>query len=169
MRNFLIILTLFLVSCGFQPLHQSVKQGAAATPLSQIALDSSYDDDSDNKRAAFLITQSLRERMSGTVAEPKYRLSYSPSVTRGGLGVGRDDVASRYDYNIYTSYRLTDAETGKLLKQGRTYSVATFGAPRDPYGRIIAEVSAAEQASQQAADRILTDLAIYFTDPDVDK
>ena len=169
MRIFLIISALFLTACGFQPLHQNIKAGAGGTPLNQIALDSNYTDDADDKRAAFLITQSLRERVSDTVSAPTYRLSYTPSVRRTGLGVGVDDVASRFDYNIYTRYSLTDAKTGEVLKKGRIYSVATFGAPRDPYGRIVAEGNAAEQASQQAADRLITDIALYFSDAESDE
>ena len=169
MRIFLILSVLLLTACGFQPLHQNIKAGAGGTPLNQIALDSAYNNDADNKRAAFLITQSLRERVSDTVSEPTYRLRYTPYVSRSGLGVGVDDVASRFDYNIYTNYSLTDAETGKVLKNGSIYSVATFGAPRDPYGRIVAEGNAAEQASQQAADRLITDIALYFSDAESDE
>lgn len=168
MRHFLLIAALFLTACGFQPLHQNIKAGAGGTPLNQITVDSAHNGEANNKRAAFLISQALRERITDPETEPTYRLRYTPTVRRTPLGVGVDDVASRFDYNIYTSYRLTDANTGKLLKVGRIYSVATFGAPRDPYGRIIAEVSAAEQASQQAADRLITELALYFSEAQSD-
>ena len=167
MMRTLVIAAAFLVSaCGFRPLHTAVNSAGVAAPLANIALETTASDDSDDKRAAFLVRQSLESRLSDTAPEPRYRLRLTPAVSRSGLGVGRNDVASRFDYNMFVRYKLTDAASGEELTDGRVYAVATFGAPRDPYGRISAEVSAAEQAAEQAADRILLDLATYFADPD---
>jgi len=164
----LLTATLVLTACGFRPLHQEIAPATATelAPLTSIRIDAGYRDDSDDKRAAYLITQALRDRLGADAATPRYTLELTPRVSRGGLGVGSNDVASRYDYNIYTAYALIDADTGDRITRGQVYSVATFGAPRDPYGRIAAEVNAAEQASKQAADEIITELALHFADPE---
>ena len=170
MRPLLIAATLFLASCGFRPLHQEVAPATstALAPLTSLRIDAGYRDDADDKRAAFLITQSLRERLGADSPTPRYTLTLTPRVSRAGLGVGANDVASRFDYNIFTAYRLLDAKSGEEVARGSVYSVATFGAPADPFGRISAEVNAAEQASRQAADEIVTELALHFADMGAD-
>ena len=168
MRTPVIASALLLSACaGFQPLHQatgSVGEAASLAPLQAIAIDAGYRDDSDDKRAAYLIRQALEERVGGAVA-PLYTLKLTPRAQRAGLAVGTDDVASRYDYNLYTAYRLEDRKSGKVLTRGNIYSTASFGAPRDPYGRISAEVNAAEQAAAQAADDLILELALYLAGP----
>lgn len=164
MRTFALVLATSLLSaCGFRPLHVAANpDGLASAPLRGVEVVQTYSDDADNKQAAFLIAQSLRSRIGTGGDAARYRLKITPSVNRSGLAVGRDDVASRYDYNIYTAYELTDAVTGEQLVRDRVYSVATFGAPRDPYGRVASELDAAEQSADSAADRIVTDLAVWF-------
>ena len=160
----LVLLTFLLAGCGFRPLHQAVAPAGADSPLRAVAVATSVGDDSDNKRVAYRLAESLRERLGEPGEAARYRLTVSPDVRRAGLATGRNDVASRFDLNIATRYTLTDAVTGEQLARDLVYSTATFGAPVDPYGRLTAEIDAAEQGADAAADRIIADLAVLFAD-----
>lgn len=166
MRFLLPLLALLLAACGFRPLHQAANPaGLAGAPLRGVDVRVSAPDDSDDQRVAFLIDQALEARLgAGTPA--LYHLDIVPSASRAGLAVSPNDVATRYDYRIYARFTLSDAATGEQLLRDQVYAVSSFGAPRDPYGRIAAELSAAELASEDAADRIFTELALYFADAD---
>ena len=160
----LAALTFLLAACGFRPLHQAVAPVGLDSPLRSVAVSTAVGDDSDDKRVAYRLAESLKERLGDPGEDARYRLSVSPSVRRAGLATGRNDVASRFDLNIATRYTLTDAVSGEQLARDLVYSTATFGAPVDPYGRLTAEIDAAEQGADAAADRIVADLAVLFAD-----
>lgn len=160
-----LVLSAFLTACaGFQPLHRAAGDGGSLAPLSQVSVAVGYPDDADDKRAAYLIRQALESRIGEDDAASRYLLRLTPRVRRSGLAVGRDDVASRFDYTIATRYQLVERATGATVSGGTLYNTASFGAPRDPYGRISAELNAAEQASGAAADALVTELALHFAD-----
>ena len=157
-------LTLLLASCGFRPLHQAVAPAGLDSPLRAVAVTTAVGDDSDDKRVAYRLTESLKERLGDPGEAARYRLTVSPKVRRAGLATGRNDVASRFDLNIATTYTLSEALSGERIARDLVYSTATFGAPLDPYGRLTAEIDAAEQGADAAADRIVADLAVLFAD-----
>ena len=162
----LVLAALLLAACGFRPLHQAANPASLASgPLRAVDIDVISADDSDDERAAFLINRALEARLRTNVPA-RYRLEVIPAVSRAGLGVSPNDVATRYDYRIFARFTLTDTDTGERLMRDQVYAVSSFGAPADPYGRIAAELSAAELASQDAADRIFTELALYFATPE---
>jgi len=109
----------------------------------------------------FLLKQALRDRF-GDNQDTQYELKISPKVTRGGLGIGADDVASRYDMRMTAAYDLEERKSGKSVHKGTVTSISTFAAPRDPYGTIAAENNATEQVAKETADRIIIKLASYF-------
>ena len=157
-------ITLLLASCGFRPLHQAATPIGADSPLRSVAVTTSTGDDSETKRVAFDLANALRERLGEPEGPPRYRLRLTPTAFRTPLATGRNDVASRFDLNISVTYELTDAVSGEQLATDLVYSTATFGAPFDPYGSLAAQLDAAEQGADAAADRIVSDLALHFAD-----
>ncbi|HHL43257.1 MAG TPA: hypothetical protein ENJ42_06550 [Hellea balneolensis] len=146
-----------LGACGFKPMHApTALQGAEGVAFSDISVSTS-----ENLKKDFLIKQALRNRI-GNNTETKYRLDIESTVGRKILGVGADDVASRYDLVMRTKFSLIDRKTGKAVFNGRTQAVSTYGAPRDPYGTITAGENATEQVAGETADRIINRLAGYF-------
>ena len=73
------------------------------------------------------------------------------------------DVASRYDISVTANWVLTDSKTGGRLDSGFTQSIVTFGAPEGPYGVITADNVGVEQAAKETADKLIIELARYFS------
>lgn len=156
----LLVLTLIAISlsaCGFKPMHApGTFTTGSGYSFEKISVTTSKEEKSD-----FLLKQALRDRF-GDNQDAQYELKISPKVTRGGLGIGADDVASRYDMRMNAKYELVERKTGKTVHKGTVTSISTFAAPRDPYGTVSAENNATEQVAREAADRIIIKLAGYF-------
>ena len=162
-------MALLLSACGFRPLHTAASQGLPANlgPLADLAIDVRHADNSEDRRMAFLIQEALQDRLPGSPSRdaltgPRYQLRVTPTVDRAGLGVGTDDIASRFDLNVFARWELWDGVTGDRLARDQVFAVSTFGAPLDPFGRIAAEVDASEQAAEEAANLLINDLAVWF-------
>ncbi|NNC38262.1 MAG: hypothetical protein EX271_01185 [Acidimicrobiales bacterium] len=159
----ILVLTLIafgLTACGFKPMHAPGAFSDTGYSFEKISVVTVKEDKAD-----FLLKQALRDRF-GDNANTQYELRIDPKVSRGGLGIGADDVASRYDMRMSAKYELVERKSGKTVDQGTVSSISTFAAPRDPYGRISAENNATEQVARETADRIIIKLANYFESED---
>ena len=152
----LILTSALLTACGFKPMHAPASLSGTSGMYENVAVTSEGNDKID-----FLIKQALRDRM-GAQNNSLYTLNIDSKVQRRTLGISEDDVASRYDIALTTSYTLTERKTGDIVLRDRVSAVSTFASPRDPYGTISAEDNATEQVSSEAADRIIVRLATYF-------
>ena len=162
MRAFFISLTtLTLSACGFTPLHQNI--GKTGSQFQNITVSAVKSEDIAENQAGFIMTQRLRDRMGDGGIAPKYRLDIQPDYGRRRIGITDDDVASRYDITVKAKYRLIDIKSGETVHRGDVSSVNTFGAARGAFGIITADSVGIEQASQETADRLIRDLAIYFS------
>ena len=155
----LLILTFMaitLTACGFKPMHAPGAFSDTAYSFEKIAVTTV-----NEEKADFLLKQALRDRF-GDNQGTAYELKIVPTVRRSGLGIGADDVASRYDMRMNAKYELIESKSGETVTKGSVSSISTFAAPRDPYGTIAAENNATEQVARETADRIIIKLASYF-------
>ncbi|HFB55241.1 MAG TPA: hypothetical protein ENJ46_04890 [Hellea balneolensis] len=151
---------LMLSACGFEPMHatnalngaSAVKGGVVFREISVVT--------SKNDKEDFLLKQALRDRL-GDNSNTRYTLRVVPTTSRRNLGIGADDVASRYDLIMTARFELLDAKTGDVLMKDKIRAISTFGAPRDPYGTASAQNNADRQVAAEAADRIIVRLARY--------
>ncbi len=147
--------TLILSACGFKPMHAPTAFGGTGVSMKNISVEMQA-----NEKIDFLLAQALRDRMGDNRSTP-YILRISPEKKRRSLGIGADDVASRYDMVLDTEFELVDAKTGDIVYRSEVRAISTFGAPRDPYGTITAQANAESQVASEAADRIIARLASY--------
>ena len=96
-------------------------------------------------------------------AAPQYRLEFTPDYRRRRIGITDDDIASRYDITVRAKYRLIDAKSGDSVHSGSVSSINSFGATTGPFGVITADSVGIEQTSQETDDRVIRDLALYFS------
>ncbi len=150
-----LVTTLVLAACGFKPMHAPEAFGGGAIALKNIRVEMQA-----NEKIDFLLAQALRDRM-GDNRGTAYILKITPELKRRRLGIGADDVASRYDLTLNSEFELVDAKSGDVVYRGDVRAVSTFGAPRDPYGTVAAQNNAEEQVADEASDRIIARLAGY--------
>jgi LPS-assembly lipoprotein len=146
----------FLTACGFKPMHAPETFGGKSYNYSDIAVATTSEEKID-----FLLKQSLRDRFGENV-DTDYVLNISPKLSRRGLGIGDDDVASRYDLSMTANFELVERKSGDVVFKDRVRAVSTYAAPRDPYGAVSAQNNATEQVASETADRIIIRLAGYF-------
>lgn len=152
----LLISTTALSACGFKPMHAPSTFSGNSFNYSSISVVTK-----NNEKIDFLLQQALRDRMGENHNTP-YTLKIVPKVSRGTLGIGGDDVASRYDLHMNVRFELIDTKTGKTVLRDKIRGTSTFGAPRDAYGTIAAQSNATEQVATDAADRIIIRIARYM-------
>lgn len=161
MRFFVLtFIAIALTACGFKPMHAPSTFSDTGYSFEKITVTTLKEEKPD-----FLLKQALRDRF-GDNQDTEYELRIAPRITRSPLGIGADDVASRYDMRMSSSFQLVERKSGKTVHKGSVSSVSTFAAPRDPYGTIAAENNATEQVARETADRIIIKLAGYFESQD---
>ncbi|PHS38659.1 MAG: hypothetical protein COA91_07800 [Robiginitomaculum sp.] len=151
----LLAATLILTACGFKPMHAPEAFGGNAIALKNIRVEMQA-----NGKIDFLLAQALRDRM-GDNGNAAYILRIKPDLSRSNLGIGADDVASRYDLVLQSGFELVATKTGDVVYRGDVRAISTFGAPRDPYGTVTAQNNAEEQVAAEVSDRIIARLAGY--------
>ncbi|MGJ8562604.1 MAG: LPS assembly lipoprotein LptE [Alphaproteobacteria bacterium] len=162
MMKKLIALTasaLFLTACGFTPMH-APQTGGADMPFKNIKIDLIAPEKLSNQEGGYWVLQSLQDRL-GTQGSA-HTLTVNPIFNRRGVGISSSDIATRYDMVATVPYKLIDSKTGDVLDSGVVKASSSFGAPRDPYGRSIAEQTAVKNVAKAAADRMIIKLAAYY-------
>lgn len=150
-----------LTGCGFTPVHQTAAGGGSV--LQDVYVDLQKGDNIADNQAGFFLTQRLRDRMGENASTARYTLQIEPDYGRRRLGLTNEDVASRFDITVKAKYRLLDTKTGDRLASGDVSAVSTFGTQQGPYGLITADNVGVEQASSETADKLIRELAIYFS------
>ncbi|WP_395673693.1 LPS assembly lipoprotein LptE [Phenylobacterium sp.] len=158
-RNLAVALAVGLASaglagCGFTPLYgdPSVVSNLAAIDI--VASEG---------RTGYLIRQHLDDAFAkNRGAAPAYRMDVSVAEARYPRGVRIDNVATRYEYVLEATYRLTSLPSGAQAKRGRVRVALTYDSADQPYASIAAQQDAQDRAASEAARRIQLELAVWL-------
>jgi LPS-assembly lipoprotein len=146
---------LALAACGFTPLYAT--KGLAAG-MSSIEVKVPHG------RLAYLLSESLNDDLARDRDRPAvYRLDLTVTSRVFARGLNLDETAAYYEDHVTVDYRLIEIATGRVMKTGSQPVEVTYAATNIPYAGIAAQEDAQKRAADQAADRIRTDLGIYFT------
>ena len=149
---------LVLGGCGgFVPLYaaQGVSTKMAAIEVSR-----------PDGRTGFLMGQYLDDELAKDRGQsPVYRLLLKTNETRIPRGIRVDNVASRYEVDVNTTYTLVEIATRKVVTAGVVKINVTYDSADQPYAGIAAEQDGEERAAEQSAERIRLELASYFASP----
>ena len=150
-----VLAGLSLAACGFTPLYAT--RGLAAG-MSSIEVKVPHG------RLAFLLSESLDDDLARDRDKPAiYRLDLAVTSRVFARGLNLDETAAYYEDHVTIDYKLVEIATGRVLKTGTQPVEVTYAATNVPYAGIAAQEDAQQRAADQAADRIRTDLGIYFT------
>ena len=149
---------LLLGGCaGFQPLY-----GAPGFTSKLAAIDVVRPDG----RTGYLMGRDLEDNFSKNRTEaPVYRLTLATREVRIPRGIRVDNVASRYEVDLSTTYTLTEIATRKVVTAGTVKVNVTYDSADQPYAGLAAEQDGQARAAEQAAERIRLDLASFFASP----
>ncbi len=147
-----------LAGCGgFTPLY-----GAPGVSPKLAAIDVSRPDG----RTGFLLGQYLDDALAKNRGEaPVYRLVLKTNEVRIPRGIRIDNVASRYEVDLNTSYTLVEIATHRTVTTGLVKVNVTYDSADQPYAGLSAEQNGQERVAEQTADRIRIELASFFASP----
>lgn len=150
----LAMATASLGGCGFTPLY--AEQGVSAN-LSAVAVHV------QKGRTGFLLSQDLEDSLArDRTTAPRYRLDIMLIERDYPRGLTINDVAIHNETHITITYHLVELATGKTLKTGVEPIEVTYAIANQPYAGVAAQQDSQERAAAAAADRIRSDLAVYF-------
>jgi LPS-assembly lipoprotein len=149
---------LVLGGCGgFTPLYaaQGVSTKMAAIEVSR-----------PDGRTGFLMGQYLDDQLAKDRGQaPVYRLLLKTNETRIPRGIRVNNVASRYEVDVNTTYSLVEIATRKVVTSGVVKINVTYDSADQPYAGVAAEQDGEQRAAEQSAQRIRLELASYFASP----
>lgn len=150
---FLVLCSIFVVSCGFEPMYATKSFGGKniSSKLSQVAVANI-----PNRNGQFL-RNLLYDRfyIDGKPANPKYTLSVKePEEIQRDLDITVGAEATRSQLEVFTTFQLTDVQSGKILLSDRVESIASFNIVANEYATRVSESATRENALRDIARQI---------------
>jgi len=147
-----------LGGCGFTPLYAA----PGVTPkLASIEVAR------PDGRTGYLMGQYLDDEFGkeNRVGAPVYRLLLKTREIRIPRGIRVDNVASRYEVQLATTYTLIEIATRKVVTKGVVQVNVSYDSADQPYAGVAAELDGQNRAAEQASERIRLELASWFATP----
>lgn len=168
-RLFLVALaTLTLGACGLSPVYGTASQASAPVAAK---LDSVYVEIIPN-RSGQKLRNLLIDRMAQNGMQSPATAAYTlkiPAVSESiySVGIAKDSTATRSQISMSTTATLVDNRNGGKPLMVRTLtSVASFNQLASQYTTLVTEEDAREQTTNDLASRIITQLELYFSNPE---
>ncbi len=165
-----LLLALFVSSCGFQPLYVEKKHNntwyfsgdfdtSITQEMAQIKVEPIAERFGQVMRNELL--DSLTPR--GTPKQPKYRLYVELTDKQIIQQALRNDItATREQVRYKVNYSLYDMKTGKQLVRGNSIAYSSYDIMSNPYSTTVAEKKGEKDCAQIIANDIALRLGAYF-------
>ncbi len=155
----LAALLVLLAGCGFHPMHATDGKRSPTVPeLSDTKILLIAD------RSGQLVRNALLDRLTpkGEPEKPRYILRVTLNEGRQGLGILKDETASRANYLLSAGFVLYEAK-GKVLYSGSAGSQASFNILDEHYASTASEKNARDRTAIDVAEAIYVQLSAYFS------
>ena len=151
------ILTLFLASCGFEPLYApTTKDGTIS--LRNVSLSSVVGSESVRE----YVETAFRQRTNADAAGAEYDLLVSAEESAAQLAVQIDSTVTRFNYQIRADYTLVHRTTGQRVT-GRSLARSSFNIVDSPYSTLYAENTARRKAADSLAQQVERDILVKLS------
>ena len=148
-RRLFLTSLLALGACGFAPAYGP---GGAATALRGAVATATPDD-----KLGYDLVGRLEERL-GPAANPRWRLDYTITTNRIGVGITSENAVTRYNVTGAVDWSLVTLADDKVATSGRVESFTSYSATGSTVATLAAETDAATRLMQILADQIATRL-----------
>ena len=152
---------LALSACGFQPLYVTVG-GAGLAPGMTMA---NIYVEPIPERVGYELRNDLLDLFgaSGEAQGASYRLKLL--ITREeteGVALERNATITRFNYRLAAHYELTPVNGTAPAKAGDVTTLSAYNVASSPFATVVAQRDASDRAARDIAERIRTELAVYF-------
>lgn len=157
LRVAILALSLTLAACGLRPMYAGGGDGAVATGLRMVTIQSIPG------RSGWLVRKDLAQRLGEPAGEARYRLEVELDDDITGFGIRGDRAATRERRTLRARYRLFDLQSGGVVLDATAGSDAGIDVVSSQYATVAAEQTALERLSAQIADQIVGRIALYMS------
>ncbi len=154
---FLLMAAGLLSSCGYQPLHgkrQTAQNTAMRDELATIWVSEIKDREGQQLHNELLD----RFNIKGRPQHPKYTLKVTYSESSSGLGVGKDEFATRANLYVTSTFSLS----GTASLSGTSQSVVSYNILTSPTGTEFARRDARKRAIRSIATNIHRRVTVHL-------
>ncbi|MEM9965411.1 MAG: hypothetical protein AAGC58_08695 [Asticcacaulis sp.] len=144
-----------LTACGFTPIYAQKDLGLKLAHIDLVTPET---------RTGYFVRNRLVTTLNINESEPKlYRLTVTLRERRYDVGLQVDDTAVRAEISNAVTYTLTDIKTRRVITRGNFVDTTTYDTSnQSPYVGVVAQKDGQERAAISVADRIHSELALYF-------
>jgi LPS-assembly lipoprotein len=155
----LVAVFALLSGCGFRPLY-GVNDGSPRPGQSLAAI---YIEPIP-ERVGYELRNHLLDLLdaSGDNQSTSYRLKLVLLERTESVALQRDATITRYNYYLTAHYDLFARDGAAPVKSGDVSALTAYNVASSPYATVIAERDASDRAANDIAERIRTELAVYF-------
>lgn len=152
-----LLCTLLVAGCGFEPLMARSTTNAAADDLNRIRVLTIAD------RSGQILRNQLLDDFDSRRDQgpPLYSLEVKLAEPRQEIAIRRDESASRVSYTANASFILRDG-TGQAIFGGYSSSTSTYEATSSEFASISGQRGARDRAMQEISADIRQQLTAYF-------
>ena len=148
-RRAILLGTLALASCGFQPVYGPDGNGSALQ--NRVLVDEPED------RFGYVLTRELETRL-GRARNPTYGLALTTVVTEEGLNIDTEGNINRYDLLGAVDFVLRDLSDGRVIASGQVENFTGYSTTGTTVATLAAERDAQSRLMVILADQIVTRL-----------
>ena len=153
----MVLLLTSLAACGYQPLHGKRKTGQDTAMRDELA--KVWVVEIKDREGQLLHNELLNLfNTKGRPAQPKYKLSVNYGESSAGLGIGKDDFATRANLNVNATFSLS----GPVNLSGTSQSVVSYNILTSPTGTEFAKRDARVRAIKSLATDIHRRVAVHL-------
>jgi len=161
---FLLLVAMGLSACGYQPLHGNRKTAQDTQMKKELSRVWVYE--IKNREGQLLHNELLNLFNSkGRPAQPKYKLVVNYSESNSGLGIGKDDFATRANMIVQGYFTLS----GAASLSGTSQSVVSYNILTSPTGTEYVKRDARARAIKNIATDIHRRIAVHLLTAKTDR
>ncbi len=149
---------LTLAACGFHPLYGKFGNSSADATFRSVYIEPIPE------RVGYELRSKLLDLFNAPNAPSSaaYKLKIELKADEKGLAVQQNASVTRYTYHLTARFRLVAARSGDVLKRGVVHSLTNYNVVQSPYATVVADKDAQDRAAEDVAERLRTELAVYF-------
>lgn len=157
-----LVLALLLPACGFQPLYGTTDIAAGARAPG--ALLSSIYVEPIPERVGYRLRNDLLDLFNANARAENapYKLKLTLRERKDAVALQTNASITRYNYSLIARYELTPAGAAAPVRSGEVSALSAYNVATSPFATVIAERDASDRAANDIAERIRTELAVYF-------
>ena len=151
-RRALLLSTLALPACGFQPVYRA--GGTAVALQNRIAIDVV------KGRNGFELRERLEERLGRADADAPYVLTFRLTIVESGVAVTEDEGTTRENLLGTAAFTIRRVDSGSIVFQDSVRNITAYSTTSETFPSAVAETDANLRLARVLADQIAERIAL---------